>query len=72
VAEFAAVPPPDLTLLGVVAVISVSESTVKLAAGAAPNLTDVAPPRLVPVIVTRVPPVTDPDGGAIETISGWG
>ena len=44
--------------------ISVSESTVKPAAGRAAEFDfDVAWLKFVPVIVTMVPPVTEPKGG---------
>ena len=42
---------------GEVAVILISELTVKLVAAVEPNLTAVAPVNPVPVIVTVVPPV---------------
>jgi uncharacterized membrane protein len=45
---------------GEVAVIEVALFTVKLAAFAFPNLTAVAPVKLVPVIVTVVPPPPGP------------
>ena len=48
---------------GDVAVIFVDELTVNLAALVEPNLTAVAPVRLVPVIVTEVPPVVGPSLG---------
>src|SRR5205807_4825814 len=44
---------------GEIAEIEVADSTLKLVAFAAPNLTAVAPARFVPVMVTLVPP----DGG---------
>jgi hypothetical protein len=47
---------------GEVAVIWVAVLLVMLAA-VAPNLTEVAPDRLVPVIVTEVPPAVGPDDG---------
>ncbi len=47
----------------VTAVIWVAELTVKLAAGVAPNLTAVAPVKLVPVMTTLVPPASGPDAG---------
>ena len=40
--------------------ICVAELTVKPVAFVAPNITAVAPPKLVPVIVTVVPPVLGP------------
>src|SRR5437764_823305 len=45
---------------GEVAVIEVAEATVKVVAGVAPNLTAVAPVKLVPVMVTEVPPAVEP------------
>jgi hypothetical protein len=45
---------------GVVAVICVELSTVKLAAAVPPKVTEVAPVRLVPVMVTLVPPAVGP------------
>jgi len=55
---------------GAVAVIDVAELTVKPVALATPNFTTVAPARLVPVIVTEVPPVVGPDAGATDVIVG--
>ena len=48
---------------GEVAVIEVAELTVKAVAAAVPNLTAVAPVRLVPVMVTVVPPAAGPRSG---------
>ena len=45
---------------GEVAVIDVAEIAITLVALAAPNLTAVAPVKLVPVMVTVVPPVAGP------------
>jgi hypothetical protein len=45
---------------GETAVIEVSELTLKLVALLGPNLTAVAPAKLVPVIVTEVPPSSGP------------
>lgn len=45
---------------GVTAVMVVPLTTVKLRAAVLPNLTAVAPVRLVPVIVTEVPPAVGP------------
>src|SRR5712692_1250792 len=45
---------------GLVAAIDVAELTVKLVAVVLPNLTTVAPVKLVPVIVTLVPPAAGP------------
>jgi hypothetical protein len=49
-------------------VICVTEFTVKLAAATPLKLTEVAPQRFVPVIVTEVPGA--PDGGANDVIVG--
>ena len=49
---------------GEAAVIWVSDTTVKLAAAVAPNLTAVAPVNPVPVIAVDVPPAAGPDAGA--------
>ena len=57
---------------GVVALISVSETTVKLAAGVPPKLTAVALVKLVPVMVTVSPPSVDPLVGAMLAIVGGG
>lgn len=46
------------------AVIDVAETTVTFFAATDPNLTSVAPVKLVPVIVTLVEPVTGPSCGA--------
>ena len=43
--------------------IDVAEFTVKLAADVPPKVTDVAPVKLVPVIVTEVPPAVGPAVG---------
>ena len=48
----------------VLAMILVVPVTVKVVAGVVPNLTDVAPFRLVPVMVTVVPPSVEPVVGA--------
>src|SRR5450631_1248796 len=56
----------------VVAVIWVAELTVKLAAAVAPNFTEVAPVKFVPVITTLVPPVSGPDVGARPVMVGAG
>ena len=72
-----AVPPGAVTLmgecakpLGTTAVICVSESTVKLVAAMAPNVTFVAPVKPVPVTVTLLP--TGPDVGLNAVIVGTG
>jgi hypothetical protein len=66
--EIAETPPGVVTVTstvpadpaGAVAVIDVSEMTVNVVAGLFPKLTAVAPVKLVPVIVTIVPPAVDP------------
>jgi hypothetical protein len=45
---------------GALAVICVAESTVKLVAASAPNLTAMTLVKFVPVILTAVPPVAGP------------
>jgi hypothetical protein len=55
---------------GEVLVISVSETTVKDAAGVAPKWTEVAVVKLVPVIVTGAPPAVGPALGATELTVG--
>ena len=55
---------------GEIAVISVEDTTMNEVAAAAPNLTEVAAVRLVPVIVTCVPPAIGPFVGEIEVMTG--
>ena len=55
---------------GDVAVIDVAELTVKLAAAVLPNFTAVAPVKLVPVMVTEVPPEFRPDPGLTAVTVG--
>jgi hypothetical protein len=57
-------------LAGEVAVMPVAEFTVKLVAAVLPNLTEVAPVRLVPVRVTEVPPASGPLVGLIPVSAG--
>ncbi|GAA3063348.1 hypothetical protein GCM10020000_53450 [Streptomyces olivoverticillatus] len=57
---------------GVVAVICVSELTVKEVAGVAPKRTVVAPVNPVPVTVTLVPPAVVPEIGDTELTMGTG
>ena len=58
---------------GLTAVICVDELIPKDAAPIVPNLTEVAPVKLVPVIVTDVPPIVDPpDGDTAVTVGGAG
>src|SRR5438876_9601826 len=56
---------------GLVATIWVAVWVVIVAA-LAPNLTAVAPPRFVPVIVTLVPPVVGPASGLTVVTTGRG
>jgi hypothetical protein len=55
---------------GATADILVAEFTVKDVAAVPPNLTDVAPVKPVPVIVTAVPPDARPVAGEIDAIVG--
>ena len=55
----------------VLALILVGPVTVKLVAGVAPNVTAVAPVKLVPVMVTVVPPVVGPLVGVKLVMVGW-
>ena len=55
---------------GAIAVIWVGPSTVKSVAGVPPNSTSVAPEKLVPVMVTLVPPPTGPTGAEPVTVGG--
>ena len=63
---------PGPPTAGEVAVIEVSELTVKLAAAVEPKATEVAPLNSDPVTVTVVPPLTGPEVGATELIVGTG
>jgi len=51
-------------------VIVVLFTTLREVAAIPPNVTDVAPVKFVPVIVTLVPPAMLPDGGEIPVIFG--
>ena len=53
-----------------VAVIEVAELTTTPVAAAVPNLTAVAPVKLLPEIVTLVPPAAGPDFGDREVTQG--
>ena len=76
--DVALVPPGPVTLTstvpfawaGLVAVIWVSESTVKLVAAVAPKSTAVALQNPDPVIVTVVPPVFGPNRGDTPVTTG--
>jgi hypothetical protein len=73
-----AVPPPVVTdtsttpamRAGDSAVIEVELTTVKDPASASPNLTDAAPERFVPEIVTNAPPAASPEVGDTEVMVG--
>ena len=55
---------------GLVAVICVELFTVKVAAAVVPKLTAVTPDKVLPVIVTTVPPATGPPVGLTEVTAG--
>jgi hypothetical protein len=57
---------------GAVAVIEVAEFTVKVEAAVVPNFTVLAPVKLVPVMVTEVPPAVDPVLGLTLVTVGAG
>ena len=54
---------PALIPGGLVAIISLHNTTLKWDAGVAPKSTAVTPVKFVPMIVTAVPPVAGPDEG---------
>ena len=62
-----AVPAPPA---GVVAVIEVELTTVKLVAVALPIVTAVAPVKSVPVMVTACPPASGPDVALMDVTVG--
>ncbi|KRC90086.1 hypothetical protein ASE25_11390 [Terrabacter sp. Root85] len=72
------VPPGVVTLTvtapaepaGLVALTCVELTTVRLVPAIVPNFTAVAPVRLLPVMVTTVPPVVGPVVGEIELATG--
>jgi hypothetical protein len=55
---------------GDVAVIEVAELTTTPVPAAVPNLTAVAPVKLIPEMVTLVPPAAGPDFGDTEVTQG--
>ena len=71
-------PPPVVTIMptapalraGVIQVIVVLFTMVREVADNTPNVTDVAPVKFVPVIVTLVPPAMPPDDGEMPVIFG--
>jgi hypothetical protein len=58
--------------VGVVAVISVSLTTVRPVAAAPPTVTAVAPVKPLPTIVTELPPAAVPDVGEMLEKTGAG
>ncbi len=71
-------PPPVLTIMptapalrtGVIQVIVVLFTTLIVVADDTPNVTEVAPVKFVPVIVTLVPPAVPPDDGEMSVMLG--
>ncbi len=59
---------PSLSTAGVIQVIVVLSTTVIEVAATPPNVTEVAPVKFVPVIVTFVPPVLIPDDGEMSVM----
>ena len=73
----ALVPPAVVTVISTVPVPAGATATIWLdvsdvieVAAVAPNLTEVALPRLVPMIVTDVPPTAVPDEGETDVTVG--
>jgi hypothetical protein len=63
---------PPAAWEGVVAVIEVLLTTVTLVAAVPPKLTVAPETKLVPVIVTPVPPPADPESGDTDVTVGAG
>ena len=73
-------PPPVVTIMptapapalraGVIQVIVVLSTILREVAAIPPNVTDVAPVKFVPVIVTFVPPTVLPDDSEMSVILG--
>lgn len=61
---------PTVARAGVIQVIVVLSTTVREVAANPPNVTEVAPVKDVPVIVTRVPPAVLPVNGEMPVIFG--
>jgi len=61
---------PPVVRAGVIKVIEVLLTTLKDVAFNPPNVTDVAPIKFVPVIVTLVPPTLDTDNGKMLLMFG--
>ena len=59
---------PSLSTAGVIQVIVVLSTIVREVAATPPNVTEVAPVKFVPVIVTLVPPVLTPDDGEMSVM----
>ena len=59
---------PSLSTAGVIQVIVVLSTTVIEVAATPPNVTEVAPVKFVPVIVTFVPPLLIPDDGEMSVM----
>jgi hypothetical protein len=55
---------------GAVALMDVALETVNVVAAIPPNFTAIAPVKAVPVIVTKLPPVVNPDGGETPVTTG--
>ena len=70
VAGFTTVTSTDPVPAGATAVIWLALSTLKLVAFVAPNLTAVAPVKLVPAITTEVAPLAGPEVGVMLVIVG--
>ena len=61
---------PTVVRAGVIQVIVVLFTMLRFVAAIPPNVTEVAPVKDVPVIVTLVPPSVLPDDGEISVIFG--
>ena len=61
---------PSLTTAGVIQVIVVLFTMLRELAATPPNVTEVAPVKFVPVIVTLVPPSVLPDDDKMPVIFG--
>ena len=61
---------PTVARAGVIQVIVVLSTTVREVAANPPNVTEVAPVKFVPVIVTLVPPSVLPDDDKMPVIFG--
>ena len=61
---------PSVRLTGVLQVIVVGLNTETLVAAIPPNVTEVAPVKAIPVILTPVPPVLVPNAGKIAETKG--